>query len=184
MAARMRLVPSCILSFATLLAISASLPAQDSAKDSGQPPKKAALPKVVMLRPSGIYADLPESEFSPMALLSGGGGGTPKPFFKWLESVEALAKAEGPSVFLDLSGEFQFNLPQLREVERSIAKVRAAGKRIVCYFENADTGTLQIASQCDRVLMADMINGYSRCSLFWLFYYRLNGRSINNWSHH
>ena len=172
MAARMRLVPSCILSFATLLAISASLPAQDSAKDSGQPPKKAALPKVVMLRPSGIYADLPESEFSPMALLSGGGGGTPKPFFKWLESVEALAKAEGPSVFLDLSGEFQFNLPQLREVERSIAKVRAAGKRIVCYFENADTGTLQIASQCDRVLMADMGGCDFRSAAMSVMHYR------------
>lgn len=118
----------------------------------GQP---KALPKVVLLRPSGSYADLSETIFSPLALLTGGGGST-KPFYTFLESVEVLAKAEGAVLFFDLSGDFAFNLPQLAELERAIGKVRSAGKKIVCYLENADSGCLQIAALCDRVLMADL----------------------------
>ena len=56
----------------------------------------------------------------------------------------------------NLSGGFALNLAQQREVERALTKVRAAGKHITCYFENAGVGHYQIAAQCDRILMADM----------------------------
>ena len=116
---------------------------------------KAAKPRVPFLRPSGSYEDLAEMGFSPLSLL-GDGGAMPKPFFRFLESVDALAKVPEPLVVLDLSGKAQFNLPQLRELERAVARVRAAGKQITCYVENADTGSYQLAALCDQVLMADM----------------------------
>ncbi|MEZ6035881.1 MAG: signal peptide peptidase SppA [Planctomycetota bacterium] len=59
-------------------------------------------------------------------------------------------------MLLDLSGGFAFNLPQLRELERAIAKVRAAGKQITCYIEGGSPATYQVAALCDRILMADM----------------------------
>ena len=111
--------------------------------------------RVALLRPKGAYADLPEVGFSPMDLLAGGGA-PPKSFFGFLDLVEQLAEASEQDVMLDLSSGFAFNLPQLCELERALAKVRANGKQITCYLENAGVGAFQIAAQCDRVLMADM----------------------------
>jgi len=116
---------------------------------------KADKQKVPFLRPAGSYADLPEMGFDPMSLLGGGGAG-PKPFFPLVTAIEGLAKVPETQVMLDLSGSIDVNLPQLRELERALGKVRAAGKQVTCYIENADTAVFQIASQCDRVLMADM----------------------------
>jgi protease-4 len=112
--------------------------------------------KVVLLRPAGAYQDLAEQSFDPAALLLGGGGGKAKSFFEFVETIEKLAKHEGSTVLLDLTQPVGLNQPQMREVERAMQKVRAAGKKIVCYFENATTVTMQLASQCDRVLMAKM----------------------------
>ncbi len=112
--------------------------------------------KVVLLRPSGAYEDLAEQSFDPSSLLLGGGGGKPKPFFEFVESIEKLAKHEGSTILLDLTQPVGLNMAQLREVERAMQKVRAAGKKFVCYFENANTLTLQLAAQCDRVLMPKM----------------------------
>ena len=112
--------------------------------------------KVVLLRPSGAYEDLAEQSFDPSSLLLGGGGGKPKSFFEFVESIEKLAKHEGSTILLDLTQPVGLNMAQVREVERAMQKVRAAGKKFVCYFENANTLTLQLAAQCDRVLMPKM----------------------------
>jgi len=130
-------------------------PKPAAAKTDAAADKKPAKARVPFLRPSGPYEDLAEMGFSPLSLL-GDGGAPPKPFFRFLESVDALAKVPEALVVLDLSGKAQFNLPQLRELERAIARVRGAGKQITCYLENVDAGTYQIASLCDQVLMADM----------------------------
>lgn len=114
-----------------------------------------AKPRVPFLRPEGAYADLAESGLDVASLLSGGAEPA-KPFFPFLDAVQALAKLPETEVVLDLSGGAGFNQPQLRELERALQAVRAAGKTITCYFENADTGTFRLAAQCDRILMADM----------------------------
>ncbi|MBL9077369.1 MAG: signal peptide peptidase SppA [Planctomycetes bacterium] len=151
---RMPFRPLLTFSFALLFTAVVPLRAQDEKKDEATP--AAAKQRVPFLKPQGSYADLPEMGFSPLSLLGGGGGAMPKPFFRFLESVDALAKVEETMVLLDLSGDAAFNMPQLSELERALARVRAAGKQIVCYLENADTVGYQIAAQCDRVLMADM----------------------------
>lgn len=112
--------------------------------------------RVALLRPSGAYADLAESGFDPTSLLTGGGGGQPKPFFALLDMILDLTVQPGDNVLLDLSAGFGLNLAQQREVERAIAQVHAAGKHITCYLENAGIGAYQVAAQCDRVLLADM----------------------------
>jgi len=118
-------------------------------------PEEEKKPRVPFLRPQGSYADLAEMGFSPMDLL-GGGGSPPKSFFTFLQQVEDLAKVPETDLLLDLTGDASFNQPQLRELERAIVGVRAAGKKITCYVENAGTGTFQLAAQCDRIVMADM----------------------------
>jgi protease-4 len=119
----------------------------------GEPAPKQTVP---FLRPSGSYEDLAEMAFDPTSLLLGGGGGRPKAFFPFVAAVDALAKVAERDVVLDLSGDPSFNLPQLRELERAIARVRGAGKQVTCYLENAGAGVFQLAAQCDRILMADM----------------------------
>lgn len=128
---------------------------QAPAKSEAKPAKKAEPEKVAFLRPAGAYADLPETGFDPMSLLTGGGG-APKSFFQFLEMVDELAEAPGKNVLLDLSAGVGMNLAQQRELERAITRVRSAGKHITCYLENAGIGNYQIAAQCDRILLADM----------------------------
>lgn len=134
---------------AIVLALAAGATAQDEAA------APAAKPQAPMLRPAGAYEDLAEAGFDPMALLTGGGG-KQKSFFELRAAVEGLAKSESPTALLDLTQPIGLNLPQLRELERSMQRVKAAGKRIVCYLENANPVSLQLASQCDRVLMAEL----------------------------
>ena len=140
-----------VCSLVLAAAIAADLaPAQDAAAKKPAEPEKVAL-----LRPSGAYADLPESGFDPTSLLLGGGG-QPKAFFSLIEMVLDLTVQPGDNVLLDLSGGVGLNLAQHRELERAIARVHEAGKHITCYLENASIGSYQIAAQCDRVLLADM----------------------------
>jgi len=128
--------------------------AKDAA--SGEATKKSEEPlEVATLQPSGFYADLPEAGFDPASLLMGDGK-APKPFFELLAAVNQLADNEGGAVLLDLSRTVGLNLAQLREVERAFARVHGAGRKIVAYLQNANTVTVQLASMCDRVLMADM----------------------------
>lgn len=156
------LATSLLLLFTTsLLPLTAqqAAPAAPAPAASAAPADPAAAPakeRVPFLKPQGAYADLPEMGFSPMSLLSGGGGAPPKAFYPFVDQVRELAKAPEATVLLDLTGDAAFNLPQLRELERAIADVRAAGKRVVCYLEGASSGTYQLAAQCDRILMADM----------------------------
>lgn len=136
--------------------------AQDTKPDAAAKPvpeTKAEAPekaRVPFLKPTGSHADLAEQGFDAMSLLTGGAGAPPKPFFPFLEVVEGLAKLPETEVVLDLSGNPSFNLPQLRELERALDGVRKAGKRIVCYVENVDIATYQLAAHCDQILMADM----------------------------
>lgn len=151
-------LPLPSLSFAAfLLLCHVPLAAQgdDEAATATATTEKKEKQKIPFLRPQGSYQDLAEMGFSPLGLL-GGGGSPPKPFFRFVEAVDGLAKVEQTEVVFDLSGGASFNGPQLRELERALLRVRAAGKQITCYLENADSGTFQLASQCDRVLMADM----------------------------
>lgn len=131
-------------------------PAAASAAAAPAKPAKVEPTRIKTLRFGGVYADLPEMSFDPLSMLAGGGGGQPKPFFDLLRAIESLETAESETVLLDLSRPFALNLAQVREVERSLTKVRSRGKKLVCYLENADTVGLQLASQCDRVLMAEM----------------------------
>jgi protease-4 len=117
---------------------------------------KPAKPRVPFLKPSGQYEDLAEMGFDPTSMLFGGGGAQPKPFFPFVDAVDALAKVPEAEVLLDLTGGAAFNLPQLREVERALARVHKAGKKITCFVENGGPGVYQIAAQCDQILMADM----------------------------
>ncbi|MGE3173926.1 MAG: signal peptide peptidase SppA [Planctomycetota bacterium] len=126
-----------------------------NAAEAAAPEEPPAPTKVPVLRPSGAYADLAEAQADPLALLMGGGA-PPKSFYDLRSAIEGLAKADSDVVLLDLSRPFGLNLPQLREVERSLAAVRAAGKQVVCYLEGGGTTAMQVAACCDRVLMVDM----------------------------
>ncbi|MBK8100083.1 MAG: signal peptide peptidase SppA [Planctomycetes bacterium] len=140
--------PVCLLAQAPTATTQPAAPAADS---KVEPVKQ----KVPFLRPNGAYEDLAEMAFDPTSLLTGGGA-PPKPFYPLIEAIDGLGKQDAPTVFLDLSAGFALNLPQLREVERAIGRVKAAGKQIVCYFENAGPGDYQIAALCDVIVAADM----------------------------
>ncbi|MEQ1632863.1 MAG: signal peptide peptidase SppA [Planctomycetota bacterium] len=144
---------------AFLLYLTPAVVAQDDAQktptDTATPAATPTKTKVTLLRPSGSYEDLAESSFDPTSLLLGGGA-KPKSFFELRTTIEGLGKAESSTVLLDLTQPLGLNLPQVREIERAMAKVRESGKKVVCYFENATPVTLQLAALCDRVVMTKM----------------------------
>ena len=157
--------PPTLLPFSplpALLALAAALPApaQDPPVAAPGDEAVAAVPaekvRVPFVRPHGAYEDLAETGFDPTSLLLGGGGAPAKPFFPFLAAVDALAETPETEVVLDLSAPASFNLAQVRELERALARVRGAGKTVTGYVENAGSGAYQLAALCDRVLMADM----------------------------
>ncbi len=142
--------------FLLLFAFVPLLPLPLSAQDAVPAAGKSPAPTVVtVLRPQGAYADLAEGHFDATSLLTGGGA-PPKSFFDLRATMAGLAKVDGSTVLLDLSRPFALNLAQTAEATRTLTMVRAAGKRIVCYLENAGTVQLQLAAACDRVLLAEM----------------------------
>lgn len=118
-------------------------------------PPAANAPEVRLVRPSGLYADLPEMGLSLTSLLAG--GAAPKSFYEFRDRVAELAEdASTKQVLLDLTGSPLLELPHISELARTIDRLRGAGKRVVAYLENAGLAEYQLASRCDRILMADM----------------------------
>jgi protease-4 len=163
----MRILP--FLASVPALALAATLLAQEpsakpeakaaepaAAAKAGEPAAAPKKTKIPFLKPSGAWADLPEMGFNPASLLTGGGA-PPKPFFKLLAAFDEVAgNADATTVLLDLTGDLQLNLAQLREVERKLAAVRQKGKRLVAYVESGGASEYQLAALCDKILLADM----------------------------
>lgn len=136
------------------LAVTAVLAAQEGEKEA----EKAEEPQIVkVVGPRGIYADLPEVGFDVATLLLGGSPGQAKPFYELTRQIEQLQDDESTeTVLFDLSQGIGVNLAQMAELERSLATLRASGKKCIAYVENAGRAQYAIASQCDEVFMADM----------------------------
>ncbi|MEM7204873.1 MAG: signal peptide peptidase SppA [Planctomycetota bacterium] len=113
-------------------------------------------PKLVRtVRLSGAYADLAEQGGDVFDVLAG--GGKVKPFYELIEQLDALARDEEcDTVLFDLTLPLGLNQPQQAELARAIAALRAGGKSCHAYLENAARAHFVVASQCDRVLLADM----------------------------
>jgi protease-4 len=127
--------------------------AEKPAEKPAEAPAKFAVRRVDL---RGGFADLPEQGLDLTSLLSGGGA-PDKDFYEMLGKLVSLSVAEGnaPIVF-DLTEPLALNQPQLAEVERAIAKIRAAGKKTYAYLQGADTPRYQVAALCDEILLADM----------------------------
>lgn len=148
----MRTLPLLLATFVPVLPAPPQEPAVEAPHEAASPAK----PKVVHLRPSGAYADLAEMALNPLTMLVGGSL-KPKPFYPFLDTVRKAAGRSGDQpLLLDLSGKPSFNPAQLRELERTLAGVRAGGTRVVAYVENCTPGQYQVAALCDRIVMADM----------------------------
>jgi protease-4 len=142
-----RIAPRHLLAALLAPVLFAPLMAQEKA-DAGKP-------KVHFLKPQGTYTDLAEQGFNPAMLFTG--GQKPKPFFPLLEALhDFAANKEAKTLLLDLTGDPAFNMPQLRELERAFAAVRAAGKKVIAYAEGMNSVDLQLAACADKVLMPEM----------------------------
>jgi len=142
------------LTLATTLLLS-GLPAQDSKPDAKAAPKEEK-PGAIKLSLSGSYLDLPEAGLSLTSLMTGGGT-QPKAFYELVAKLDSHAKSDDKRpILVDLSQGLVLNLVQVAELERSFAKLRAAGKKTTAYLEGADLAQYQVAALCDSILLADM----------------------------
>ncbi len=143
----------------SLLPMSVAAQAKPKAPKAAQQdaaPKAKPRVKVMLVRPKGVYADLPAQRLDPTSLLLGGGA-KPTSFFGFRGQLESLATHnDGRLVFFDLTRAVGLNGPQLRELERTMHKLRASGRKSVAYLENATSVQYQLAALCDRVYIADM----------------------------
>ena len=137
--------------FAVVAALCAAIPL--SGQETTTPPAGEA--PVLVVRPSGQYLDLPEQGADLTALLMGGGG-KPKAFFDLIDRIDEAAASSSTDVLFDLSGTFALNAAQVTEVDRAINRLRKAGKKTWAYLENSGSVQFQVATQCERVLMANL----------------------------
>ncbi|MBI5851973.1 MAG: signal peptide peptidase SppA [Planctomycetes bacterium] len=139
------------LAVLSLAFVTASLSAQEATAVDKQP----STPPVLVIRLEGGYLDLPEQGADLTALLTGGGA-QPKDFYEMLGRLEDLAKSESQHLLFDFSAPFSFNLAQVAELDRAIASLRKAGKTTWAYLEGAESTAYQLASQCEKVMLADL----------------------------
>ncbi len=137
-----------ILSLVTIFVVSSSVHAIAEDTDGAH--------AVRVIVPKGMYLDHPTGGgLDPMDLILGGGGPT-RSFPALCDRLSELAKdPEVDTVLFDLSSPYSMNLPQLTELRRRIADVRASGKGTMAWIESGAMPQLAVASACDRVLMAD-----------------------------
>jgi len=129
---------------------------QDGKKDDAKPEAPKLQVQVIPL--SGSYADLVgPTELDPTSLILGGAPGKRKNFYKLCDLLEELGKnAKVTHVVFDLSdGSLDLNLAQLDELQRRIARLKATGKKLAAWLENAGPTHLAVAATCDHVAMAD-----------------------------
>lgn len=132
-------------------------PASDQKKESSE--AKSPRTKIHWIALSGSYEDYPSGvSFDPTALILGGGPGKTKSFYKLCENLESYANDTRDSwILFDLSdSSTSMNPAQLEELARRMELVRKAGKKTVAWLESANSIALSIASQCDRVVLADL----------------------------
>jgi hypothetical protein len=117
--------------FAQEKAAAETVPAAPAQKADGQKTEapKVEKQRIPFLHPAGAYEDLAEMGFNPMSLLTGGGGAPPKSFFQLLGVDRRARQGAGePGVPRPDLGPGAFNLPQLRELERSFAQGARRGQ--------------------------------------------------------
>ena len=133
------------------------LDAEDGLMGRGVGKSRSRPPLEIELLPiKGSYADLPQPmELDVASLLSG--PTRQKSFYRLCEYLDRLASDEdaGEWVVLDLSSSsFGLNLPQSAEFIRRFQKVREK-KRTIAWLEDANSGQLALAAQCEHVVLAD-----------------------------
>jgi protease-4 len=129
---------------------------QSEKKETAKAPAKK---QVRVLALSGEYVDLQGSGgFNPADLITGGGGGKPKAFYKLCDYLDELSHEESVThIVLDLSsGSLSMNPAQLDEFSRRLAHLRSHGKKCIAWLESASNVHMSIASGCDEVLLADL----------------------------
>ena len=134
----------------------ASAPKQDAKKADPKP--EAPKNQVQVIPLSGSYADLVgPTELDPTSLILGGAPGKRKSFYKLCDLLDELGKnAKVTHVVFDLSdGALDLNLAQLDELQRRIGRLKATGKKLAAWLENAGPTHLAVAATCDHVAMAD-----------------------------
>jgi protease-4 len=136
-------------------------PAPVAASDQKREANTAKSPqtKIHWIALSGSYEDYPSGvSFDPTSLILGGGPGKTKSFYKLCENLESYANDPNDSwILFDLSdSSTSMNPAQLEELARRMELLRKSGKKTVAWLESADSIALSIASQCDRVVLADL----------------------------
>jgi protease-4 len=120
--------------------------------------KAAPAPKIGVrqIKISGDYVDLVQpAGLDPLSLL-GGGPGAKRSYFKLTQFLDSFSGDDDyDHLVVDLSSGFSMNSAQLDELSRHFRKVTDAGKKTHAWLESASRETLEIASMCDTVYMAD-----------------------------
>jgi len=133
-------------------------PEKKDAKKEPEAKPEAPKQQIQVVTLAGAYVDLVgPTEIDPTMLLLGSGPGKRKSFYKLCEFLEDLGKnAKVTHVVFDLSdGSLDLNLAQLDELLRRIGRLKATGKKLAAWLENASPAHLVVAAACDHVAMAD-----------------------------
>jgi protease-4 len=128
------------------------------AKKEAEAKPEAPKQQVQVVALSGAYVDLVgPTEIDPTSLILGGSPAKRKSFYKLCDYLDELGKnAKVTHVVFDLSdGSLDLNLAQLDELLRRLARLKAAGKKLAAWLENAAPTHLAVAAACDHVAMAD-----------------------------
>ena len=138
--------------------LAAEVKKSNAKTDAESDEKETAKTKVQLLALSGHYVDFNDAiSIDPTSLLFGSTPTKQKSFYRLCEYIDDLTKnAAIEWIVFDLSdSSLSMNPAQLDELSRHIAKLKASGKHLVGWLENASNEQLSIAASCDEIVMAD-----------------------------
>lgn len=123
-------------------------------EDAKEGPPKT---EVRLLALSGYYVDKVEpAGIDPFSLAMGAGPVRQKSFYRLCDYLEELGKDEDVKyVVFDLSSSVSMNQAQLDEMTRRLKTLKATGKKMIAWLENASAIHVTLAASCDEVILAD-----------------------------
>ncbi|MCC6359167.1 MAG: signal peptide peptidase SppA [Phycisphaerales bacterium] len=119
---------------------------------AGSPPAEAGK-KVLRMKLDGAIAEAPSKDADLMSIL--GGGGKQRSLYEWVEELDKVAADPEFAGVVMIIDEPSIGIVHVEELTRSLAAVRAKGKKVLAFMDSAGNSVYPLATAADHISLSE-----------------------------